>query len=339
MGQRGENMKWLRTNKGTTLFWIVAAFLFLLPFVYESRNLMILLTQIFIFSVFAMSYDLLLGFTGIVSFGHAMFFGIGAYSIGIFMKRFEPTMLNFLLALLATLALTALVSFLVGLLTLRLKSHFYAMLTLSLSGLFLVAAEKWRSLTHGNDGFTFRVPEQFIDRTDYYLICLLIMAVVFMILKRFTNSPLGRVLQAIRENEQRTESLGFHVLHYKIAASIVSGVLAGVAGILYAMSLRFVNTSVFSMDITLDALLMTIIGGVGTLYGAMIGAGLIEFAHDWLTELAKEHWIFERWIIFFGIIYILVVMFFPKGIVGTLRTITWKRKKQQAVNKKEKLAG
>ncbi|MFC4799801.1 branched-chain amino acid ABC transporter permease [Neobacillus sp. GCM10023253] len=332
-------MKWLRTNKGTTLFWIVAAFLFLLPFVYESRNLMILLTQIFIFSVFAMSYDLLLGFTGIVSFGHAMFFGIGAYSIGIFMKRFEPTMLNFLLALLATLALTALVSFLVGLLTLRLKSHFYAMLTLSLSGLFLVAAEKWRSLTHGNDGFTFRVPEQFIDRTDYYLICLLIMAAVFMILKRFTNSPLGRVLQAIRENEQRTESLGFHVLHYKIAASIVSGVLAGVAGILYAMSLRFVNTSVFSMDITLDALLMTIIGGVGTLYGAMIGAGLIEFAHDWLTELAKEHWIFERWIIFFGIIYILVVMFFPKGIVGTLRTITWKRKKQQAVNKKEKLAG
>ncbi|WP_423799395.1 branched-chain amino acid ABC transporter permease [Neobacillus sp. SAB-20_R2A] len=332
-------MKWLRTNKGTTLFWIVAAFLFLLPFVYESRNLMILLTQIFIFSVFAMSYDLLLGFTGIVSFGHAMFFGIGAYSIGIFMKRFEPTMLNFLLALLATLALTAMVSFLVGLLTLRLKSHFYAMLTLSLSGLFLVAAEKWRSLTHGNDGFTFRVPEQFIDRTDYYLICLLIMAAVFMILKRFTNSPLGRVLQAIRENEQRTESLGFHVLHYKIAASIVSGVLAGVAGILYAMSLRFVNTSVFSMDITLDALLMTIIGGVGTLYGAMIGAGLIEFAHDWLTELAKEHWIFERWIIFFGIIYILVVMFFPKGIVGTLRTITWKRKKQQAVNKKEKLAG
>ncbi len=339
MGQTGENMKWLRTNKGTTLFWIVAAFLFLLPFVYESRNLMILLTQIFIFSVFAMSYDLLLGFTGIVSFGHAMFFGIGAYSIGIFMKRFEPTMLNFLLALLATLALTALVSFLVGLLTLRLKSHFYAMLTLSLSGLFLVAAEKWRSLTHGNDGFTFRVPEQFIDRTDYYLICLLIIAAVFMMLKRFTNSPLGRVLQAIRENEQRTESLGFHVLHYKIAASIVSGVLAGIAGILYAMSLRFVNTSVFSMDITLDALLMTIIGGVGTLYGAMIGAGLIEFAHDWLTGLAKEHWIFERWIIFFGIIYILVVMFFPKGIVGTLRTITWKRKKQQAVKKKEKLAG
>ncbi|WP_342432734.1 branched-chain amino acid ABC transporter permease [Neobacillus sp. FSL H8-0543] len=331
-------MKWIQHNRMSALYIIIAAFLLLLPFVYESRGLMILLTQIFVFAIFAMSYDLLLGFTGIVSFGHAMYFGIGAYAIGIFMKRFEPTMLHFLLAVLTTIALTATVSFIVGLLTLRLKSHFYAMLTLSLAGLFLVLAEKWRTLTYGNDGFTFRVPEMFIDRTNYYLICLLAMIIVFMILKRFTNSPLGRVLQAIRENEQRTESLGFQVLHYKIAASVVSGVLAGIAGILYAMSLRFVNTSVFSMDITLDALLMTIIGGVGTLVGAIIGAGLIEFAHDWLTELAKVHWIFERWIIFFGIIYILVVIFFPLGIVGTLRTINWKRKKRDSV-KKEKIAG
>ncbi|MEH7108757.1 branched-chain amino acid ABC transporter permease [Bacillus sp. JJ1764] len=320
------------------IFIILIAFLFLLPYVYESRNLLILLTQVFVFSVFAMSYDLLIGFTGIVSFGHAMYFGIGAYSFGIFMKRFEPEMVYFLWAVLTTVILTAAVSFLVGLLTLRLKSHFYAMLTLSLSGLFLVLAEKWRSLTFGNDGFTFRVPELFIDRTNFYLLCLILMAVVFLALKRFTNSPLGRVLQAIRENEQRTESLGFHVLHYKITASVVSGILAGIAGILYAISLRYVNTSVFSMDITLDALLMTIIGGVGTLIGAIIGAGIIEFSHHWLTGLAKEHWIFERWIIFFGIIYILVVMFFPQGIVGTLKKITWKRKKSLAVKKEQKAA-
>ncbi|WP_160724449.1 branched-chain amino acid ABC transporter permease [Bacillus sp. USDA818B3_A] len=323
----------------TAIILVIIAFLLLLPFVYDSRNLFILLTQIFVFSIFAMSYDLLLGFTGIVSFGHAMFFGIGAYSIGIFMKKFEPTMPYFFIAILSTIALTALVSFMVGLLTLRLKSHFYAMLTLSLSGLFLVLAEKWRGMTYGNDGFTFRVPEVFIDRTHFYWLCLVLMVVVFLLLKQFTNSPLGRVLQAIRENEQRTESLGYQVLHYKIAASVVSGVLAGIAGILYAISLRYVNTSVFSMDITLDALLMTIIGGVGTLVGAIIGAGVIEFAHDWLTELAKEHVFFERWIIFFGIIYILVVMFFPKGIVGTLSTFTWKRKKQSAVKSKEKAAG
>lgn len=332
-------MRILQKHRMTAIYLVFAVFLLILPFVYESRNLLILLTQIFVFSIFAMSYDLLIGYTGIVSFGHAMFFGIGAYSMGIFMKRFEPTIVYFCLSVITTLFITAVISFIVGLLTLRLKSHFYAMLTLSLSGLFLVIAEKWRTLTFGNDGFTFRIPEFLIDRTNYYLFCLTVMLAVFMFLRRFTNSPLGKVLQAIRENEQRTESLGFQVLHYKIAASVVAGVLAGIAGILYSISLRFVNTSVFSIDVTLDALLMTIIGGVGTLVGAIIGSGLIEFAHHWLTELAKEHWIFERWIIFFGIIYILVVMFFPQGIVGTIRSFNLKRKKGHSAEKEQKLAG
>lgn len=326
-------MSHLQSYRRTAVYLIITAFLVLLPFIYESRNLFILLTQVFIFAIFAMSYDLLLGYTGIVSFGHSMFFGIGAYSVGIILKRFEPTLTTFIFAIIVTVCITALVSLLVGLLTLRLKSHFYAMLTLSLSGLFLVVAEKWRTLTYGNDGFTFRVPEQFIDRTNFYLLCLGAMAVVFFLLRRFTSSPLGKVLQAVRENEQRTESLGFQVLHYKIAASVVSGVLAGLAGILYAISLRFVNTNVFSMDITLDALLMTIIGGVGTLVGAIIGSGVIEFAHNWLTELAKEYWIFERWIIFFGMIYILAVLFFPKGIVGTLHSLKEKRDSRHRAGK------
>lgn len=332
-------MKIGAANKVNIVYIATAIFLLLLPFVYESRTLFILLTQVFIFAIFAMSYDILLGFTGIVSFGHAMFFGIGAYTIGVFMKRFEPTLPYFLLAVFVTIILTAIVSLILGLLTLRLKSHFYAMLTLAFSGLFLVLAEKWRTVTYGNDGFTFRIPEIFKDRTDFYFICLVMMIAVFIILRRFTNSPLGRVLQAIRENEQRTESLGYSILHYKVIASVVSGVMAGIAGLLYSMSLRFVNTSVFTMDITLDALLMTIIGGVGTLVGAVIGAGLIEFAHHFLTELAKVHWIFERWIIFFGIIYILAVMFFPMGIVGTFKKLKFNRKKTEESKAKEKIAG
>lgn len=309
----------MNKNRSMFIYGIVILFLLMIPFVYDSRTLLILLTQVFIFAIFAMSYDLLLGYIGIVSFGHAMFFGIGAYTIGIFMKRFEPTMSYLFIALLVTILLTAIISFFIGLLTLRLKSHFYAMLTLAFSGLFLVLAEKWRTMTYGNDGFTFRVPDFLKDRTEFYLICLVLMVLVFLVLRRFIHSPLGRVILAIRENEQRTESLGYNVLHYKIIASVVSGVIAGISGMLYSISLRFVNTSVFSMDITLDALLMTIIGGVGTLVGAIIGSGLIEFAHHWLTEMAKTHWIFERWIIFFGIIYILAVMFFPQGIVGTLK--------------------
>lgn len=330
-----RKMKFIFIQRKSIVYIFIACLLILFPFVNDSRSMMILFTQVFIFAIFAMSYDLLLGFTGIVSFGHAMFFGIGAYSVGIFMKQFESTLPYFLLSVVITIIITAIVSYVVGLLTLRLKSHFYAMLTLAFASLFLVLAEKWRTMTHGNDGFTFRTPEIFRDRLDFYLICLGSMIVVFLILSRFTNSPLGKVLQAIRENEQRTESLGYSVIQYKIIASVVSGVMAGFAGILYSVSLRFVNTSVFTMDITLDALLMTIIGGVGTLIGAIIGAGLIEFAHHWLTELAKVHWIFERWIIFFGIIYILVVMFFPRGIVGTVRNIKLKSK-TRVIEKSEK---
>ncbi|MCA1056427.1 branched-chain amino acid ABC transporter permease [Rossellomorea aquimaris] len=328
-------MKFLGRSK-----WLMTAALLMLvlfPLVNDSRSMMILLTQVFIFGVFAMSYDLLLGYTGIVSFGHAMFFGIGAYSSGILLDRMEPTMFWFVISLLVGFVIAGVVSYLVGLLTLRLKSHFYAMLTLAFAGLFLVAAEKWRSLTMGNDGFTFRAPELMKDRMTFYFICLAVMAAVYFILRRFTHSPAGSVLQAIRENEQRAESLGFQVIHYKIMASVIAGVLASLAGSLYAVSLRFVNTSVFTMDITLDALLMTIIGGVGTLIGAIIGAGLIEFAHHWLTELAGTFPIFERWIIFFGILYILVVMFFPAGIVGSVRQLGRKKKavkKQEPLDKK-----
>nr|WP_228551467.1 MULTISPECIES: branched-chain amino acid ABC transporter permease [Paenibacillus] len=295
------------------LFVLLAA----LPAVSDSRSLFILLTQVFILAVFAMSYDLLLGFTGIVSFGHAMFFGLGAYSTGLFLSRFEATLPMLLLSVIAGMALAAALSYLVGVLSLRLKSHFYAMLTLAFAGLLLVAAEKWRSLTKGSDGFTFAIPEPLKDRATLYLVCLCTLAAVYVALRRFTRSPLGSVLQAIRENEQRTESLGYRIVPYKIAASVVAGAAASISGSLYVLTLRFVNTTVFSMDMTLNALLMTIIGGVGTLYGAVIGAAVIEWAHQLLTDLAGVHPIFERWIIFFGLLYIVVVLVFPSGIAGT----------------------
>ncbi len=273
-----------------------------------------------------MSYDILLGYTGIVSFGHAMFFGIGAYATAIMLNHYDSTLGFFFLSILVGMVIAGVVSFLVGLLTLRLKSHFFAMLTMAVSGLILVVAEKWRTLTHGNDGFTFRAPELFRDRMMFYLLVLACMVLVYFLLRRFVSSPMGRVLIAVRENEQRTKSLGYKTLHYKVIASVVAGIIASLAGSLYAISLRFVNTSYLSMDITLDALLMTIIGGVGTLIGPIIGAGVIELAQHYLSGLAKEHPIFERWIIFFGIVYILAVIFFPKGIVGTIQYAFWKRK-------------
>lgn len=328
-------------NKSPVWILICSAMLILLPFVNDSRSLMIMLTQIFILAIFAMSYDLLLGYTGIVSFGHAMFFGIGAYSTGVLLSRFEPTLLWLIISIVVGMVIAAIVSYFVGLLTLRLSNHFYAMLTLALAGLFLVVAEKWRSLTLGNDGFTFRVPDIMRDRLSFYLICLLLMVAVFFLLMRLTNSPMGKVLVAVRENEARTQSLGFKTIHYKLISSVVAGVIASVAGSLYVLSLRFVNTSVFALDVTLDALLMTILGGVGTLIGPIIGAAIIEVSHHWLTELGKSYAIFERWIIFFGILYILAVMFFPKGIVGSLKDIKWNKKpsKVKTKEKNKRIAG
>lgn len=332
----------LQMNKSTMIYCLFAIALLILPFGYDNRTILFLITQVFIFGIFAMSYDLLLGFTGIVSFGHAMFFGIGAYGVSIIIDRNEPTMVYFLLGTVVAMAVAGVVSFIAGILTLRLKSHFYAMLTLALAGLFLVAAEKWRSLTKGNDGFVLQIPELFRDRTNLYLTCLISLIILFFLVRRFTQSPLGRILMAIRENEQRVESIGFDIMHYKVIASVVSGVVASFAGVLYILSLRFVDTSVFAVDVTLDALLMTIIGGVGTLIGPIIGAGIIEFAHHWLSDLSDVHWIFERWIILFGIVYILAVIFFPRGIVGSLMH-TWGKKKyksqQKVKEEKKNMAG
>ncbi|MBP2079743.1 branched-chain amino acid ABC transporter permease [Oceanobacillus polygoni] len=307
-------------DKSTWIYLAASLLLLLVPFIVTGRSMQFIFIQIFIFAIFAMSYDILLGFTGIISFGHVMFFGIGAYSTAIVMSRLDSTIGSFLLGVVIAVILASIVSFIVGVLTLRLKKHFYAMLTLALAGLFLVAAEKWRSLTGGNDGFTFRLPEIFRDSQNMYMLCLVSLVLIFFGLRRFTKSPFGRVLMSIRENENRTESLGYKVVHYKVIASVVAGVVASFAGVLYALSLRFVNTGVFATDLTIDVLLMTIIGGVGTLVGPILGAGLVEFAHHWLSGLADVHWIFERWIILYGTIYILVVIFFPLGIVGTIQS-------------------
>lgn len=329
-------------SKTNVFYTLIVGVMIALPFVMDSRTLTILLTQFCIFAILAMSYDILLGYTGIISFGHAMFFGVGAYSTAIMLSDYGPSMGIFIASMVVGVVLSILISIVSGALTLRLKNHFYAMFTMAISGLFLVVAEKWRTVTKGNDGFTFRAPELFRERLYFYLFVVICLVVIFILLKRFVASPFGKVLVAIRENEQRTRSLGFKTLGYKIIASVVAGAVASVAGSLYAVSLRFVNTSVMTMDITLDALMMTIIGGVGTLIGPIIGAGVIEFAQHYLSGLARDYPIFERWIIFFGILYILAVIFFPRGIVGTVQlkyrewTVTKQRKSTSTILMEEK---
>ncbi|PDY45487.1 branched-chain amino acid ABC transporter permease [Bacillus pseudomycoides] len=314
---------------------VVLICLSVFPFVNDSRSLLILFTQIFIFAIFAMSFDILLGYTGIVSFGHCMFFGIGAYCVALLLDRQEVSIASFLIGIGIAVVLSAIISYIIGMLSLRLKSHFYAMLTLAISQLLFVLAEKWRSFTHGGDGFTFRVPDMFRDRFTFYYITLICLVVIFLLLRVFTQSSIGKVLKAISQNEQRVEALGYKIIHYKIIASIVAGVVAALSGGLFVITLRFVNTTVFSIEMTLNALLMTMIGGVGTLVGAIAGAGMIESLKYYLSELATQYPIFERWTIFLGLLYIIVLLGFPTGLTGTVKKIRSITKKKGAEKSKE----
>ncbi|MFC4766015.1 branched-chain amino acid ABC transporter permease [Effusibacillus consociatus] len=307
----------LFTNK--ILIAVVLSLLVLLPFVSDSRFLLTMMIQVFILAVYGMSYDLLLGYTGIVSFGHALFFGTGAYSVGILLsKTKEPGLLP--LAILIAVAMSVLVGVIIGGLSLRVKDVYFSMITLAFAELFFIISEKWSSLTGGNDGIpSIPVPAIFRERIVFYYMALLFLIAMYLFLRRLVNSPLGRTLQAIRENEHRVESLGYNVLQFKLLSIVASGVVATLAGAMWAIFQRYVNTSVLGLDRTVDALLMTIIGGTGTLIGAVFGSGVITFAHEWLSSLSTVHPIFERWLLFFGILYIVIVMFFPKGIVGTIR--------------------
>lgn len=296
--------------------WVLLILLLalVLPFLTESRATLNLLTNVFIMAIFAMSYDILLGYTGIVSFGHALFFGTGAYVVGLLSKYGQPELTNVFLGLLAAMSLGLVLSLFIGILSLRVQDAYFAMITLAFSELFLIAALKLRAFTGGEDGFSFGVPPILQDRTTFYYVSLLVLVVVTYLLRTFVSSPAGKVLQAIRENSLRARALGYDVFRYKLLATVVAGVSASLAGALYGLQVRFVSSSVLSVEKTMDALLMTIIGGSGTLHGAIIGSALVNLAQEWFTRLAGGYGIFERWPLLFGLIYILIVLFFPGGL-------------------------
>lgn len=296
---------------------LIVLFLVITP-LFAGRPMLNMLTLIFCMGVFAMSYDILLGYTGIVSFGHALFFGIGAYAVAILITQTKAALGFVLLAVLCALLINIILSMVIGFLSLRVKDTYYAMITLAIAEMGFIVAEKARHITNGYDGMTFRVPGIFMDRVAFYYLALAFLVLSFIFLWKFTNSPAGRVLVAIRENEQRVRFLGYNVLHYKLISTLVAGGMASLAGSLYAIHMRFVSTAVMATPKTIDALLATIIGGVGTLYGPVIGAGVVSFAGEYLSKLAKVHPLFERWYILFGLLYIIIVLYAPYGVMGTI---------------------
>lgn len=274
-----------------------------------------MIAQVFILAVYAVSYDLLMGYTGILSFGHAMFFGTGAYATGILLLHAHWPLWGVVLAVLGVAILQGLV---IGVLSLRVRGVYFAMVTLAFAQMFFILAEatdlrEWTGAEDGLHGIP--VPDWLSptnERLRFYYVALGFAVVMYLIARRVVESPAGRVMVAIRENEGRAQMIGYNTFVYKLAAMILSGMLASLAGLMNALWNLNANPSMLSVGTTINALLMTIIGGVGTLVGPMLGAGVLQLLGYWLNATFGP-----RWPLIFGVIYILIVLFFPYGLVGT----------------------
>ncbi|HEX5737711.1 MAG TPA: branched-chain amino acid ABC transporter permease [Hydrogenophaga sp.] len=343
--------------------WLVALLVVLFlglafaPFLFPGVKALNVAAKVLIFIALVASFDLLLGYTGIVSFAHTMFFGIGAYGVAISLSAADsPTWTALITGVLAALVVSLVLSLVIGLFSLRVKAIFFAMITLAVATAFLTLASQLSEFTGGEDGLTFRVPELLqpgfslreeplvtpLGEVDlngrfitYYLIFVSVIA-IFLTLLRIVNSPFGRVLQAIRENDFRAEALGYRTVIYRTLSNVLSASFATLAGCLLAIWLRYngPDTSL-SFEIMLDILLIVVIGGMGTMYGAVIGSVLFVLAQSYLQDLLRVAGNAtegipllpalltpDRWLLWMGVLFVLSVYHFPTGIVGRLRERT-----------------
>ena len=344
-----------RSRVLTALLFVIVGVLAVAPLLFDGAQAINTAAKICVFIVLAASFDLLLGYTGIVSFAHTMFFGIGAYGVGLALYGWGPTWPALLAGLALALVAGLVLALVIGLVSLRVKAMFYAMITLAVASAFAILAGQLSDFTGGEDGRSFKVPEilrpgtvlwvvpglgtEITGRAAAYYTVAVSACLLFLVALRFVNSPFGRVLQAIRENEFRAEALGFDVVTYRTLGNCLAAVMAVLAGALYALWLRYVGPdTTLSFGIMLDILLMVVIGGMGTLYGAIIGATVFILAQSYLQKLmgmaAKAtqgvpllpdllHP--DRWLLWLGVLFVLSVYFFPSGIVGTLRARAMER--------------
>lgn len=278
-----------------------------------------LVIELMLLVVFAASYDLLIGYSGVISFGHALPYGTAAYLMGIVLagRPFPgiPTeSLGFPSAVLIGLVGVVVVSVATGYLALQLSGVYFAMLTLAFSMVGYFAVFETTTYTGGDNGLLIFRPEVFgialSDQVTFYYLTLVVVVFSYAAMRRLTTSPFGQVLKSIRENEERARFLGYDTFRYKLFAFVLAGFFAGVAGMLQGLYLNIITPSLMYWSTGGDALLVTLIGGMGTLWGSIVGAMFLMGARELLTGIT------EGWPIILGIVYVLVVLFVPSGIAG-----------------------
>jgi branched-chain amino acid transport system permease protein len=340
--------------RGRALAVLVALIVLLLlfaPFLFPGAKALNAAAKVCVMILLVASYDVLIGYAGIVSFAHVMCFGVGSYGVGLALYAFGPSWAALIGGLAAASLVSLLLALTIGLFSLRVQSIFFAMVTLAVAYAFNVLASQLSDFTGGEDGRSFKIPAvlqprfKWLDHPIFgvqangrllaYYLVFFVAAAAFLVLLRIVNAPFGRVLQAIRENPFRAEALGYRIVVHRTLATATAALGATLAGALSAVWLRYVGPdTALSFSIQVDVLVMVVVGGMGSLYGAIIGATLFVVAESYLQDAmgALAHWaadagvpllpaLFDphRWLLWLGLAFVLAVYFAPLGIVGALR--------------------
>jgi branched-chain amino acid transport system permease protein len=309
----------------TAIFWIgfcvVMAVLIAAPLLLPEfwRRF---LTEVLIWGLLAMSSDLLIGYTGMISFGHSAFFGLGMYGAAGALIAVGPP--NLWLAILFGLAGAAGAALFVAFFSIRLRDIYFAITTLIFSQIFYVIIFTWTAVTGGENGLIFTRPHltipflydaRFTSTTMHWFVLAAVTG-SYLILRRVTQSPFGMVLQSIRENEARTRAIGYPVERYKMVAVMLSGLFAGLSGVLYALQNQFAAPDFVYFITSGDTVIYNVMGGIGTLVGPIVGAGFFQLMRELLARFLGDQF---PYLIPLGIIFIIMIIFLPQGLLGFAR--------------------
>jgi branched-chain amino acid transport system permease protein len=312
-------IEWKRVSAlGYGIFILVVALLAAFPFISHSRFYIRLVNEMLIYGLLAMSLDIMLGYTGMLSFVHNAYLGISAYIVGLFLVHVASSSLW--LVFFVGIILTALIALPVGWVQVRTGGFAFALLTLAFGMMFFTVAWKWYSLTGGDDGLM-GVPRPDIaiggwvlgntgNTVLMYFFSLIIVLICFLLAWRIMHSPFGSVLEAIRENEQRASCVGVHVRKYKLLSWMLACTLAGVSGALFILYKGYMGPDTMGGFAGGAVLMMILLGGMGTLWGPFIGAAVFLFIQDYISTMT------ENWEIFVGLAVVLLVLFMPRGFAG-----------------------
>lgn len=312
----------MMTQKNAPYLLIAALFALgaVMPVVLKQYHLN-MLTEIIVFALYAVSYNLLLGYAGLLSFGHAMFFGMGAFTVAVSLIHIPG--LSMWGAIGLALAMTTVVGFVAGGLLLRHKGSYFALLTLAFNSLFYAVATKWHTVTGGDDGLSVTRPDLALGFTtvslagieSFYWFTLVIIGAAIVFCWYFTQTAMGQTVLMMRENEERMKFLGYNTNISRLILFTFTGAVAGLAGAFYTLHFQFCSQSAISVDMTTTVLLMTFVGGTGTFWGPMLGVLVYVILQNYLSDIT------DRWPLFMGLIFVFMVLFIPGGLTQIIQSV------------------